>query len=130
MSTQTKNNGTTIPIIGKKVETTVPVVIPKKDESKIAVMQKNPLDEKISFIDSLVKLKSKLARLTESNHKLNDFKLSKGEENIRLTLEDSVNRKVEDFTTSNPEVVELVLQFLTKTIEERKAIVERELIAA
>lgn len=124
----TQKNGATIPTNGKKVETTVPVVQMKKEEPKPAPVELSPFEDRMLRISQLFELQSKHTRLTKSLQKLDEFQLKKGEENIRITIDDEKNSKLDEFTTSNPEVVAEALAFIRSTIIERRKRVEALLV--
>jgi hypothetical protein len=125
----TQKNGTTIPTNGKKVETTLIVASPKKEETPVVKIVATPLEEKLQRISKLVDLQKKHTRLLLSEQKLEEFRLKKGEENIELELSDEHNRSLE-FATQNPEVVAVVINVLRSTIQQKRKEVEAQLLAA
>lgn len=86
-----------------------------------------PLDDRLHRLNQLFDLQGKYNRLLKSQQKLAEFKLAKGSENIVLTLEDEDNSKVDDFITSNPEVVKVVLECLQNTIVAKRKEIEQQL---
>jgi len=81
-----------------------------------------PLDDRLHRLNELFSIQSKYNLLLSSKQKLSDFQLKKGEENVFLTIEDKSNRQ--SFSTSNPDVIKEVLQFVKKTIDEKVKAVE------
>lgn len=81
-----------------------------------------PLDDRLHRLNELFSIQSKYNLLLGSKQKLSEFQLKKGEENVTLTIEDRNNRQ--SFTTSNPDVIKEVLQFVKKTIDEKVKAVE------
>ena len=81
-----------------------------------------PLDDRLQRLNELFAIQTKYNHLQASKQKLSDFQLKKGEENVSLTIEDRNSRQ--SFTTSNPDVIKDVLQFVKRTIEEKVKAVE------
>lgn len=81
-----------------------------------------PLDDRLQRLNELFAVQSKYNLLLSSKQKLSEFQLKKGEENVFLTIEDKNIRQ--SFTTSNPDVIREVLQFVKKTIDEKVKAVE------
>jgi len=126
----TQKNGATIPTNGKKVETTVVLTPVKSEEKPVAkVIDLSPLEKRLLHIQELMDIKSKHNRLLLSGQKLDEFQFKKGEENIRLTIEDESSRGVE-FTTTNPEVIKEAIAVVRGTIQERRKEIEARLLAA
>lgn len=126
----TTKNGTTLPTNGKKVETTVQVAAPKKEETKVIPLNPSPIENKLSELNKLFDLQKKHSLLLKSKEKLNEFSQTQGEENIKLTLSDEENRKVVDFETTNPELIAAVVSCIQSTIENKRAVIESQLLAA
>ena len=86
----------------------------EKEVEKIA-----PLEERLFRLDQLFELQTKFNHLQSTKQKLNDFKIRKGAENVSLKLEDT--DRGHTFLTANAEVVQGVLNALTKEIDEKIA---------
>lgn len=125
----TQKNGTTIPTNGKAVATTTTLQVVKKDETPPApAAPLSAFEDRMLKISQLFELQQKHTRLIKSLQKLDEFQLKKGEENIRITIDDENNSKVEEFTTSNPDVVAETLAFVRATIIDRKKKIESLLV--
>ena len=83
------------------------------------VEQIAPLEERLFRLDQLFELQTKFNHLQSTKQKLNDFKIRKGAENVSLKLEDT--DRGHTFLTANAEVVQGVLNALTKEIDEKIA---------
>ena len=83
------------------------------------VEQIAPLEERLFRLDQLFELQTKFNHLQSTKQKLNDFKIKKGAENVSLKLEDT--DRGHTFLTANAEVVQGVLNALTKEIDEKIA---------
>lgn len=116
----TQKNGTAIPTNGKPVATTLTVAT--KTEPAKVVTDFPPLEDRILRINQLFDLQSRYNRLLKSQSKLAEFKLKKGEENVSLTIRDTQSR--EEFSTSNPELVNTVLDCVRVTVQDRKKALE------
>lgn len=117
----TQKNGVTIPTNGKKVETAL-TVVPKVDPVIKTAGDAPPLEDRILRINQLFELQSRYNRLQNSQTKLNEFKMKKGEENISITIRDSHSR--EEFETKNPELINSVLECVRVTVQEKKKAIE------
>lgn len=93
------------------------VVVVKPIEKEVE--QIAPLEERLFRLDQLFELQTKFNHLQSTKQKLNDFKIKKGAENVSLKLEDS--DRGHTFLTANAEVVQGVLNALTKEIDEKIA---------
>jgi hypothetical protein len=117
----TQKNGATIPTNGKKIETAV-VLTPVKSINTETKTGSPSLDDRLHRLNELFELQKKYNRLTASKQKLAEFKMKKGEENISLTIEDNNSRT--EFSTSNPEIVAQVMEFVSVKIDEKKKQIE------
>jgi hypothetical protein len=93
--------------------------VAKKEEEKPQV---ESLEDRLHRLNQLFDLQQKHTRLSGSLQKLNEFKLKKTDENVTLRISD-VNRS-SDFSTSNPDVIKEVLDFIKVTIEKKKKEIE------
>ena len=93
------------------------VVVVKPLEKEVE--QIAPLEERLFRLDQLFELQTKFNHLQSTKQKLNDFKIKKGAENVSLKLEDT--DRGHTFLTANADVVQGVLNALTKEIDEKIA---------
>lgn len=77
-----------------------------------------PLEDRLLKFDQLLEKRKKYDRLNNSRLRLNDFKQKKEGETITLSLSDYNNRGCE-FSTKNPEVIQIVIDTLKKTIDQK-----------
>lgn len=92
-------------------------------------VEETPLEKSLQHIKKLVELQARHSRLLQSEQKLDQFRMEKGEENIELELNDENSRGV-DFATKNPEVIAVVIDVLRATIQTKRKEVEAQLLAA
>ena len=129
----TQKNGNPVAAVatkgnGKPVETTLPVVPTKKEEQKKEETESGiaPLDDRLHRLSQLFELQSKYNRLLKSKQKVAEFKMKKGEENISFTISDENSR--EEFSTSNPDIIREVLEFVSIKIEQKRKEIEPLLV--
>lgn len=118
----TQKNGATLPTNGKKIETTLEVAVVKKEVPALSTGETPALEDRLLRINQLFELQTRYNRLQKSQNKLNEFKMKKGDENISLTISDRNNR--EEFTTSNPELINEVLNCVRVTVQDKKKLLE------
>lgn len=117
----TQKNGSTIPTNGKQPVVTTLTVATKTDSVKVQT-DFPPLEDRILRINQLFDLQSRYNRLLKGQSKLAEFKLKKGEENISCTIRDNNSR--EEFSTTNPELVNAVLDCVRVTVQDKKKALE------
>lgn len=96
----------------------VKMEFPKKEgkENDLA-----PLDDRLHRLNQLFDLQAKHTRLLQSELKLKNFSLKKEEGSLEIVITDSDRNR---FATSNPEVIAACVEFLKKTIVEKRKQVE------
>jgi hypothetical protein len=110
-----------------KVETTTNLLPPKTEATVKTISPAKellPLEDRLLRLDELFAIQNKYYKYKQSLEKLNAFKLKKDGETTTLSLEDD-NRN--SFETSNPEVVEDIINALKATITRKIKEIESKL---
>jgi hypothetical protein len=115
----------------KTPELSSAVVVADKPNSTEAKKEQNetkdapPLEDRILKVEMLYDLTTRRETLLESQKKLNSFRLSSDGTRDTISLRDS---KGNEFTTSNSAVVHSVFDVMKKTIAEKIAEVEAQIL--
>ncbi len=126
-----KSNGVaskaTTPATSKPAGNLQPIPQPKivAPFTKVETGDLPPLDDRIQRLNQLFKIQGDYNKLQESLTKLNEFVIKNDGESSRLTLRDDMRT---DFTTSHPEIIGEVIDFLKGKIREKIKTIEPKLI--
>jgi hypothetical protein len=112
---------------------TVPITTETKKESQKKEEETKPftsgevppLDDRLHRLNQLFDIQRKYNQYQTTLQKLNDFQLSQKVEDAHITFEDEDSN---EFTTSNPEIMQDVLQFLKQTIQDKIKVLATKLI--
>jgi hypothetical protein len=127
-TTTTPINGASKPATVKpitEVKTESKKETPKPEEKAFTNGDVPPLDERLQRLNELFALQMKFNQYQTTLQKLNDFQLKQKVEDAHITFEDEDNN---EFTTSNPEILQDVLQFLKQTIQEKIKVLGAKLV--
>lgn len=129
MSTQQKN-GNGLATNGKKVETTLNIVLPKNEETKPLptvpgrqLSDLPPVEDRVLKVQQLFDLATKREKLQESLKKLKSIKASSDNRDLVITIEGDGGQ----WETYNTDAIKVCIAAMEVTIKEKLDEVEKQI---